>query len=387
MYRNKNIFLKIKTTLKVVALLLVLLLFKNCEKKVTEINIGYIGPLTTRATDLGIAPSKALQLAVDEYNSKRRSGDPIVNLFIEDDEWKKEKAIPAYNRLKKNHKIKVLFISNTGGTIAISEAAKKDGVIVINPLNNDASLNKLNNNIFRIAKSTEEVHSLIAKRIIDLDFKKAIIMHYPNDFMTLGAKTCQNILNQNNIYNEVVSFAPDKKEYTKELAEFKSKGFDAYVFFGYKDFGFAMKQARDIGIDAKFFGSTVLLEEDYYNNSEGAISGTEFLFFTPENENYILAQNFLNNYEKKYNSKPFSIWPPMQAYDAANILFQQLKSFNQTYHKKENSFDDWLRNKLLNVRFYEGVCGNISINPNGSSSGIYFSLYKYTTKGKFVTIN
>lgn len=101
------------------------------------------------ATDLGVTPSKALQLAIDEYNTNKKSGDPTVNLFIEDDEWDQEKALPAYKKLRNNHNIEILFISNTDGIIAISEQAKKDGVIVINALNNDAILNRLNNNVFQ----------------------------------------------------------------------------------------------------------------------------------------------------------------------------------------------------------------------------------------------
>jgi branched-chain amino acid transport system substrate-binding protein len=369
---------------KSIAFSIFLALLIGCQEKEMTINVGYIGPLTTRATDLGIAPAKALELAVEQYNKNSRGKEPKIKLFVEDDKWEESNALIAYNKLKKEHKIKILFISNTDGTIAISKKAKEDKVIVINPCNNDEILNKLNNNIFKIAKSTEETHSIIAYRIIDLDLKKVIIMHYPNDFMTLGSNTCKEILTKNGIENTVVTFKKDKVDFVNELKQYKDEGYDAFVFFGYKEYGFAMKQARELGIDAKFFGSTVLLQEDYYKNSAGAINGTEFIFFTPETGNFVLAQDFLNAYHLKYNEKPFSIWPPMQAYDAGNLVFTQLKKYNSTDTTEE--FDDWLRNKLLNVRYYEGVCGNISINPNGSSSGIYFSLFEYNSKGNYFNI-
>ncbi|NVK51915.1 MAG: amino acid ABC transporter substrate-binding protein [Flavobacteriaceae bacterium] len=360
-------------------------IFYSCQENEEIINVGYIGPLTTRATDLGIAPAKAIELAVEEYNNKRSKKEPKIKLFVEDDQWEKNNAMPAYKKLRKEHQIKVLFISNTDGTIAISQQAKEDNVIVVNPCNNDSILNKLNNNVFKIAKSTEEAHSVIAHRIIELNLKKVLILHYPNDFMTLGSATCAKILTEHGIENTVVSFEKGKTNYIKEFTEYKKEGYDAFVFFGYKEYGFAMKQARDLGITAKFFGSTVLLQEDYYENSQGAINGTEFVFFTPESGNYVLAQEFLNAYKLKYKETPFSVWPPMQAYDAANLVFNELKSYRKT---KDNNikFDDWLRNRLLNVRYYEGVCGNISIKNNGASSGIYFLLFKYTSKGKYVNI-
>lgn len=379
---KKNYFKKV---IKALGIFIILIVFNRCQSKVETINIGYIGPLTTRATDLGVAPSKAILLAVEEYNKNRLSNEPKINLFVENDEWDREKGLLAYEKLKKNHQIKVLFISNTDGTIAISERAKQDKIIIVNPCNNDNILNKLNNNVFKIAKSTEEAHSLIANRIIDLNLKKVIIIQYPNSFMYIGAKTCKEILNRNNIETKIVTFNKDKINFTKELKEYKTEGYDAYVFFGYKEYGFAMKQARELEVKAKFFGSTVLLQEDFYKNSNGAINGTEFIFFTPENGNYTKAQDFLNKYELKFKEKPFSIWPPMQAYDAVNLVLSKLKGYNSNI-KNNFSFDSWLRNELINVHYFEGICGNISINENGSSNGIYFSLYEYTSKGNYKNI-
>ena len=91
----------------------ILIGFCSCESEtVKEINIGYIGPLSVRATDLGIGPSNAMQLAVEEYNANRLENEPKLNLFIEDDKWDPENAIPAYNKLRKEHNIGIVFIGS-----------------------------------------------------------------------------------------------------------------------------------------------------------------------------------------------------------------------------------------------------------------------------------
>jgi len=110
--------------------------------------------------------------------------------------------------------------------------------------------------------------------------------------------------------------------FTDQLKQLKEEGYDSYVFFGYKEFGFAMKEARDMGITAPFFGSTVLLDPEFYTNSEGAINRTEYTYFTPSDGNYVLADEFLTEYEKRFGKQPTSLWPPMQAYDAMNIILQ-----------------------------------------------------------------
>lgn len=353
--------------------------FLSCEtKKVKDINIGYIGPLSVRATDLGVAPSNAMILAVEQYNSRRLENEPKVNLFIEDDQWEKDKAIPAYDKLRKEHNIDILFISNTDGTVAIQDKILDDKVILVNPLNNDELLSSLNKNTFKIAKSTEEANGLVGIRLIELGHKKIALFHYPNDFMSRAANEVKRLLDENDIEIEIVKTKKGDTDFTEQLKLFKEDGYDAYVFFGYKEFGFAMKQARNLGITAPFFGSTVLLDPEFYKNSEGAIVNTEFPFFTPADGNYILANEFLTAYENRFSEKPSSIWPPMQAYDAMNLVLNQLKTIR--LKPKDESFDDWLRTSLYRVHYHQGVCGNIAINENGASKGIYFSLYKYESK-------
>ena len=353
--------------------------------EITEINIGFIAPLTTRAIDLGIAPSQAMKLAVEQYNSTKTKEQPKVNLFVEDGKWEKALAIPAYEKLRKEHNIDILFISNSDGTVAIQDHIEKDGVIAINPLNNDKLLSSLNKNTFQIAKSTEESNKVVGVRIIELGLKKVLILQYPNHFMQIAANSVKDILTENGVDNKIVIFGKDQTNFEDILRSAKDDGTDAYAFFGYKELGFAMKQAREMGIKAPFYGPPVLLDPAFYKNSEGAIIGTECAFFTPLDGNYILANEFLESYEKRFGEKPMSIWPPMQAYDAVNIILNELKTYNET-KTDEIAFGEWLKERLNNVRYFQGVCGNISITEDGSSRGIYFSLYKMESEGKLVKL-
>ncbi|CAM4025109.1 ABC transporter substrate-binding protein [Gillisia hiemivivida] len=370
----------------VVLFMICITAFTSCDNpEVKEINIGFIAPLTTLATDLGVGPSQAMTIAVERYNSNKSESQPKINLFVEDDKWEKDLALPLYEKLRKEHNIDIVFISNTDGTIAIQDRIMEDGVIAVNPLNNDKLLSSLNKNTFKIAKSTEESNKIVGVRIIELGLKKAIILQFPNDFMSIAANSVKEVLTENGVENKIIIIDKDQKDFTDILRTAKEEGTEAYIFFGYKKLGLAMKQARDMGIDALFFGSTTLLDPDFYKNSEGAIIGTECTFFTPLDGNYILANEFLQNYKKRFGEEPFSIWPPMQAYDAMNIVINEVKSINEDKTENESQVD-WLRNRLFNVKYYQGVCGNISIKEDGSSRGIYFSLYKVESDGKLIKI-
>lgn len=359
--------------------------FGCSSNKIEEVNIGFIAPLSTRATDLGKGPANTLILAVEKYNASRDASNPKVNLFLEDDKWDKDLALPAYNKLRKNHAIDILFISNSDGTVALQESIKRDNVIAINPLNSDALLSSLNNNTFKIAKSTEATNELIAIRIMELGLKNVFIMHYPNDFMTRAARAITGQFDIANTNYQMVVTEKNQVDFSEQVQQAKEMGAEAMVFLGYKEYGYAMKLARDAGIKAQFFGSTVLMDPEYYDNSKGAVSGTEFCFFTPADGNYILAKEFLNEYQQRFGEKPESIWPPMQAHDAIWMVLNAIKNVNLDQIERKD-FPNWLRSKLFKIRFYQGVCGNISITTDGSSRGIYFSMYQYTQKGKLSKI-
>ncbi|WP_072348680.1 ABC transporter substrate-binding protein [Flavobacteriaceae bacterium A100] len=363
-----------------VTCLCLLLSLSSCgPKQVEEINIGYIGPLSVRAVDLGVDPSNAMQLAIDQYNANRADGEPKINLFIEDDQWNPKNAIPVYNKLREEHNVEIVFVSNTNSNIRLQEKILEDGVILVNPLNNGKQLNVLNKNTFQVAKDTEQANGLIAIRIIELGLKKVALFQFPNVYMTRASEEVERLLDNANIEIHVVPTEVGQTTFKKQLEQLKSEEHDAYVFFGYKEFGFAMKEARDMGITAPFFGSTVLLDPEFYNNSEGAIIGTEYPFFTPADGNRILVNEFLADFEKQFNKKPVSVWPTMQAYDATNLVLSRVRTINQS-KDVDSPFDDWLRESLLKVNYYQGICGNIAIKKEGGSKGIYFSLYKYDSK-------
>lgn len=362
-----------------------LLLLQSCSKAPKEIHVGFIAPLSERATDLGIAPSKAMELAVEEYNQNKPEQAPRIVLHLCDDQWSKENALPCYNQLKNDHNIQVVFIGNSDGTLAIQESIERDKVIAVNPINNDSLLSSLNANTFKIAKTTEEANSIIGIRIIELGLKNVLLMNYPNDFMRRATRSVTSLLQERNIPYRVIETPKGQMEFSNETQLAVQQGYDAVVFFGYKEFGFAMKEFREAGITARFFGSTVLLDPLYFTNSDGHIIGTECTFFTQQDGNYVLAENFLTNYHNKFKDRPVSVWPVLQSYDAMKIVLDQFKEYDEA--TAEHNFANWLRSRLLNVRRFRGVCGNISITHDGSSRGIYFSLYKYQAKGTLVKLN
>ncbi|MBC2604555.1 ABC transporter substrate-binding protein [Pelagicoccus albus] len=357
----------------VVASLLVLL--SGCSPKEPErIHIGFIGPLTGNAEDMGSGAARAITLAVSEYNSRRAPHEPEVQLHVKNDFWDGNNAKPLYDELRQEHDIKVLLMSHTDGTIALQEDIARDGVVLINSLNNDDLLAGLNEYTFTVGKKTEEAAQLVAGRVIELGKRTIRGFHVDNNFMTIFGESFTEEVSHFGVDSRLVSVGIEKEDYREDLMAFKEEGCDALVFFGYKNLGYAMKQARELGFECGFFGSTTMLGKGFFENSEGAQVGTEFSYFTEADGNYVIARRFLDRYQKKFDDLPSAVWPAMQAYDAVNIALSLIKKWAAS--TQSIPLADYLRTELLELEFYQGVCGNLAMKKDGTSRGIYFSLYE-----------
>ncbi|MDQ8187897.1 ABC transporter substrate-binding protein [Pelagicoccus sp. SDUM812002] len=327
------------------------MLLSSCSPEPREeINIGFIGPLSGNAVDLGLAPSKAIALAIQEYNETRADDDPIVTFAFEDDGWDGANAVTLYDKLRREHGIDILLISHTDGTIALQEKVKADGVLLVNSLNNDQLLSTMNENTFVIGKKTEETAQVVASRVVELGKKRVRGFYVTNSFMTISSDAFSELLQRRGVEVEILPVDISKVDFMESLEEFKEDGCDALAFFGYKNLGYAMKQARELGMEVPFFASTTTLGEGYYENSEGALKGTEFSFFTPNDGNYILARQFLDRYRLNYGEEPFSVWPPMQAYDATSMILSILQNGEQ---RKGETLVSWLKRSLHEINYFQ----------------------------------
>ncbi|SFT36701.1 ABC-type branched-chain amino acid transport system, substrate-binding protein [Lishizhenia tianjinensis] len=358
---------------------LTLVLFSGCtSKKVEQINIAYIGPLSGTAIDLGVPAKNSIALSIKKYNATRNADQPEIIFHWADDNWEGYKAAHLYDSLNALHDLDIVFISNTEGTIALQDRVAKNKDILINPLNSDSLLSSMNKNTFTIAKKTEEANQIIGFRMIELGLKKNAVLYYPNDFMQRAARSVEEVIEHTNYTCTLIETQKGDSNFRDVLQRLKDENYESIAFFGYANFGHAMKQAREMGISVPFFGSTVLLDTNYYLNAQESIIGTECTYFNLADGNYPLAKEFISQFYKEYNRKPLSTWPALQAWDASEIILSFIRGVNQS--EDFTDLTTYIQNSFEDLEFYQGVCGNISIDENGAAKGIYFSLYEYSGK-------
>lgn len=353
---------------------------KQSEKKYQEVSfnplksvtVGWLGPLKGPASALGVENLKAIKMALEEYEANKGKNDLNIKLVVSDDNYTEDTAVQEYEKMVAEYKPKAIFVTTYSSAIALAGKALHDSIIIINPIDNDQKLSSINHNIFNIAKETEGLVSIDAEAIIDQGKKNSVVIYNADDeFMPRISQILEEILKSNGGQVQLFPYHRGTSDYLPFLEWGQAHKADSYVFFGYQEVGYAMKQARDIGIKAPFYSVNVITDPKLQENSGDATNGTYFAHFTYLDGNLLKAENFINNFIAKYHEPPILEWAAMQAYDAANILFDSIKKAG----KLPGNFTDNLRDELHKVSSYPGVSGNITILPSGASRGIYPSLY------------
>ena len=246
---------------------------------------------------------------------------------------------------------------------AIADSALADGVIIVNPLDNDAGLAALNENVFCIAKQTESFAGVVANGMIDEGIAAAALLHFNGDkFMPTMARHIAAIFERAGGKPLLFPYAPGTADFSAPLTQAREQAVGGLVFLGYDETKLAMQQADSLGFDSKRF---------FAINTVAGIEGSQIAHFTYLDGNPRIARSMLGRFQEKYGVAPILSWLAFQAYDSTNIVIDAAKKARS----QEGTFAENLRRNVLATRDFHGTAGDISMKPDGTSRGIYASLY------------
>ena len=143
------------------------------------------------------------------------------------------------------------------------------------------------------------------------------------------------------------------KDYSAVLTKVKAYKPDVLFFIATAapDQAIGVKQARELGIDAIFFGTEGARDKkDFIEASEGAAQGAYVYHFGPDIYSIKEASEYVTKYENKYGSLS-GFGPP--AYEAMNIL---LTAIDLAAKDGEISRPEVI-SKLAAIKNYKGILG------------------------------
>ena len=220
--------------------------------------IGGIGPVTGAAADYGIAVKNGAQLAVDEINAAGGVNGMKLELKFQDDEHDAEKSVNAYNTLKDDGMQALIGTVTSVPCIAVGAEAEKDNIFMLTPSGSAVDCIK-GKNAFRICFSDPNQGAASATYIGENKLAtKVAIIYDSSDVYSSGIKETfvAEAKNQGiEIVTEQAYTKDTATDFTVQLQKVKESGAElVFLPIYYQAAALILQQAKQTGLEAKFFG-------------------------------------------------------------------------------------------------------------------------------------
>ena len=300
---------------KVVALLLIFIIAcsftMGCSRKADSglIKVGVIAPLSGGGTSYGLNIQYGAKMAIDEINADGGINGRKLEMVIVDDATNPSEAVTAMQKLVDQEKVDVVVggwgSSQVLAAIPINEKAEVPYIVVGGTNAGIASVN--NKWTFQVIKADDlQAASLGDAAIDDMGLKNIAVIYDTNDYGTGVKDGVVNRLNERGITPVAIeSYNSADTEFTAQLTKIAEAKPDGIAVCGTIPAAPAiMIQARQLGIDATFFGTGGLANDQLFILGGEAAEGTVLCTYyhkdtTPDSLEFadMVAELFANEKE------------------------------------------------------------------------------------------
>lgn len=343
---------------KFVALVLGLGLIASSAMAGDAVKIGMITTLSGGGSGLGIDIRDGFKLALDEGGGKLGGVD--VELMIEDDSRKPDKAIEIATRMVKRDKVQVMTgIVWSNLAVAVVPKVTKKGVFYISPNAGPSLLagKGCDKNYFNVAWQNDNLHEAVGQYVTEKGFDN-VYMLAPNYPAGKDAISGFRRFYKGGVAGEVYTKL-GQKDYAAEIAALRAAKPDAVFFFLPGGMGISfLKQYSQAGLkgEVPLFGPAFSFDQGILKATGEAALGV--INSSQWNKDIDNAANkaFVAGFQKAYGRLP-SLYAS-QGYDAAKLIGSALKAVGG-----DTSDDEAFRAALEKAQF-DSVRGDFKFGPN-----------------------
>ena len=368
---------------KILALCLVLMLcvpvFASAE---SVLKIGVFEPVTGENGGGGFQEVLGIRYANQQIPTVELGGETYkIELVEVDNKSDKTEAVTAAQSLMASGVSVVLGSYGSGVSIAAGEIFADAGVPAIGVSCTNPQVTLGNDFYFRVCFLDPFQGTVgAAYAFNELKAKKvAIIREVSNDYSVGLAKFfVDHFVKLSGDEKAIVATADyntGDQDFSAQLTNIKQ--FEPDVIFApgnYTESALIIKQARDLGITAKFIGGDTWDINAFLEVGgaavEGAIVSTFFANDVPINKT---SEAFLKSFRDEYKKEPPAV--AALGYDAYLVVLDAIKRANSAEPQK-------IREALTQTKDFEGSAGSITINAERNADKA--AVFKTVKDGKFV---
>lgn len=344
------------------------------------IHVGNAGSFTGDAAAPCMEIFNSSQLAVDEWNARGGIQGVKINHIMGDDALDPAQGIKVARKFTSDKKM----YGVVGPPVShIAQASLKiygqNDLACITTAASKPELTESGFNHFFRVNARNDAHGWNCALFIKnhLKAKKVAVLNEKVAYCENMAKqTIKGLkkLGINDIMNDTI--VAGSKDFSAVLTKVKAYKPDVLFFIATAapDQAIGVRQAKELGIDAIFFGSEGARDKgDFIEAAEGAAEGAYVYHFSPDIYSIKAAEAYVKNYESKYGTLS-GFGPP--SYEAMNIL---LSAIDMAATDGEISRKEVIEN-LDAIKEHKGILGfPVSFDEKGDLLG--GATYFFKVKG------
>lgn len=336
------------------------LLFVGCREN-GSVPVGVVVPLSGNSANYGKSCQQGIDLALQEINANGGVLGRQLHAIYEDDKAQAKDGVAATQKLINVDHVQVIVGGIVSAvTLAAAPLCESNHVVWISPTSSAPAITKAGEYIFRNFPSDDLEGKVMADFVSSQGIKSVSTFQIQNDY---GEGISQVFSRR---FGELGGKIAALEKYSQDETDFRSiltKGLatnpDAVYCVGYyTDVALLVRQARELGLNFKFFATTTVEDPQFLkiggNSVEGVIYPLASGYRADSTDDETKA--FQADFKKAYGMDPGFV--SAQCYDdvyLVKLAAEKTKSFSGQEIQKGMSM----------IRGFKGVTGETSFDENG----------------------
>ncbi|WP_328217756.1 branched-chain amino acid ABC transporter substrate-binding protein [Flexistipes sp.] len=345
------------------------------------IKLGVAGAHSGDLASYGIPTVRAAQFVVDEYNKNGGIDGKKIELLVEDDECKPEKAVNAATKLMSQGVDAVVGHICSGATKAALSIYLSQMIPVISPSATNPALTQSGNypNFFRtIAPDDAQARLEVDFAVDELGLKNIAVIHDKGDYGKGLAQFAKKFIEETEGVNVALfeGVTPGALDYSAIVQKIKNSNADGVIFGGYHpEASKIVTQMRKKEMDIPFISDDGVKDETFIKvagkYAEGVYAtGPKDVSSNP------LAKEAEKKHMEKYGEHSGAFY--LNGYAAAQAILNAIDNADSTDPQKVM--------QAMRTNYVETPLGKIKFDENGDAIGVGFSVYQ-VQDGEYVELN
>jgi len=345
------------------------------------IKLGVAGAHSGDLASYGIPTARATQFVVDEYNKNGGIDGKKIELLVEDDECKPEKAVNAATKLMSQGADAVVGHICSGATKAALSIYLSQMIPVISPSATNPALTQSGNypNFFRtIAPDDAQARLEVDFAVEEMGLKNIAVIHDKGDYGKGLAEFAKQFIEETKGVKVALfeGVTPGALDYSAVVQKIKNSDADGVLFGGYHpEASKIISQMRKKEMDIPFISDDGVKDNKFIKVAGKYAEGV-YATGPKDVSSNSLAKEAENKHMEKYGEQSGAFY--LNGYAAAQAILKAIDNADSTDPQKVM--------KAMRTNYVKTPLGKIKFDKKGDAIGVGFSVYQ-VQDGEYVELD